>query len=66
MPLPNERDWVTVFTTRDLNKAATANAMLQQQGIAVRFFQVPPFEIQVSPQQLETAKAFLKEWEIDT
>ena len=61
----NSRDWVTLLTTRDLNKATTANALLLQQGIAVRFFQVPPFELQVGAEQLDAAKAFLKEWELE-
>lgn len=55
-------DWVTILTTRDLAKASTANGMLLEHGIEVRFFQVPPFEVQVREDQVETAQELLKEW----
>lgn len=55
-------DWVTILTTSDLTKAATVQGMLQENGIEVRFFQLPPCEIQVPSEQAEAARAFLKEW----
>ena len=57
-----DEDWVTVLTTSDLAKASTAQGLLQEQGIEVRFFQLPPCEIQVPSGSVEQAKAFLKEW----
>lgn len=55
-------DWVTILTTSDLTKAATVQGMLQENGIEVRFFQLPPCEIQVPSDQAEPARAFLREW----
>lgn len=56
--------WVTILTTRDLAKASTANGMLLEHGVEVRFFQVPPFEVQVREDHVESAKDLLKEWGI--
>lgn len=57
-------DWVTVLATRDLAKASTANGMLLEHGLEVRFFQVPPFEVQVRADQVDTVKELLKDWGI--
>lgn len=54
--------WVTVLKTKDLAKASTVHGMLQRHGQEVRFFQVPPFEVQVRENQIETVKELLKEW----
>jgi len=59
---PEEQSWVTLLTTNDFARAATVNGMLGQHGIEVRFFQVPPYEIQVPESQVETAKELLEDW----
>lgn len=54
--------WVTVLKTNDLAKASTVNGMLGEHGVEVRFFQVPPFEVQVRQDQVDTVKELLKDW----
>ena len=57
-----ELDWVTILTTNDLAKAASAAGMLKEKEFEVRFFQLPPYEIQVMSANVEKAKALLHEW----